>query len=83
VAYSKTSWVDRMVQYPNRFTKSSETPTQVTLAADPGVVTNAGTPISASNLNKIEQGLYDAHIAADAALVARNLYAYKNMGGSL
>ena len=58
--YSKTTWVDRNVQFPNRFTKSNESGTSVDLAANPGTVTNAGTPLSASNLNKIENGIANA-----------------------
>jgi hypothetical protein len=58
--YSKTTWVDRNVQFPNRFTKSNESGTSVDLAANPGTVTNAGTPLSAANLNKIENGIANA-----------------------
>ncbi|QYR20795.1 hypothetical protein KZ483_24045 [Paenibacillus sp. sptzw28] len=61
MAYTKTNWLDRAVQFVNRFTKSNETSTSVTLTADPGTVTQAGTPINASNLNKMEQGIFDAH----------------------
>lgn len=61
MAYTKTTWQDRLVEYPNRYAKSGETGTSVTLTADPGTVTQAGTPISAANLNKIEQGIADAH----------------------
>lgn len=68
--YTKTNWVDRLVEFANRFTKSNETATSVTLTADPGVVTEAGTPLSAANLNKIEQGIADAHTTAEAALPA-------------
>lgn len=55
--YVKTTWVDRLVQFPGRFTKSNETSGSVTLAADPGTVTAAGTPISAANLNNMENGI--------------------------
>lgn len=58
--YTKTTWVDRLVQFPNRFTKASETSIGVTLTADPGTVTQAGTPISAANMNKIENGIANA-----------------------
>lgn len=39
-----------------------------TITQSPGTVTQAGTPINAANLNKMEQGIYDAHVTADAAL---------------
>lgn len=70
MAYTKTTWKDRLVEFSNRFTKSNETATSVTLTPDPGTITEAGTPLSAANLNKIEQGIYDAHVTADAALPA-------------
>lgn len=62
--YIKTVWQDRAVQYPNRYDKSGETTTQVTLVANPGTVTQAGTPINATNLNNIEQGILDAQLGA-------------------
>ncbi|MBD0381278.1 hypothetical protein [Paenibacillus sedimenti] len=68
MAYTRTNWVDRLVQFANRFLKSNETSTSVTLTADPGTVTQAGTPLSAANFNKMEQGIYDAHVTADGAL---------------
>lgn len=57
MAYTKTTWVDRVVQYPNRYDKSGETSSQVTLTASPGTVTTAGTALNATNLNKIENQL--------------------------
>lgn len=61
MAYTKTEWKDRIVQYARRFTKSGETSTEVTLTPSPGTVTEAGTAIAADKLNKIEQGIADAH----------------------
>jgi hypothetical protein len=68
VAYTKTVWVDRAVAFFNRFTKSAETSTSVTLTQDPGTVTQAGTPTNATNLNHMEQGIFDAAATADAAV---------------
>ena len=59
-----TTWTNRQVQFPSRFTKSGETATTVTLTASPGTVTQAGTPISALNMNRIEQGVFDAQLLA-------------------
>ncbi|MDD9266045.1 hypothetical protein ACFPES_03265 [Paenibacillus sp. GCM10023248] len=39
-----------------------------TITQSPGTVTQAGTPLNAANLNKMEQGIYDAHVTADGAL---------------
>lgn len=65
MAYTKTTWKDRLVEFANRFAKSNETATSVTLTPDPGTITEAGTPLSAANLNKIEQGIADAHSSID------------------
>lgn len=90
MAYNKTVWTDRIAQYPNRYTKQNETSTQVTLVADEGVVTSEGTFVNANLLNKIEDGVYSAHTTADSSLsiantslVTRNIYSYKNIGGTL
>jgi hypothetical protein len=55
MAYSKTSWVDRVVQYPTRYKDQNNT--QYTFTPDVGTVTQAGTPVNASNLNKVESEL--------------------------
>lgn len=60
MAYTKTTWVDRVVQYPNRYTKTSESTSSVTLTPDFGTVTAAGTPVNAAHLNKIEAGIESA-----------------------
>lgn len=56
MAYTKTTWADRTVQYPNRFTRTSDG-TYDTLTPAPGTVTTAGTPITASALNNLETGV--------------------------
>lgn len=65
MTYSKTTWLDRVVQYPNRYSKTGETSLEVTLTASPGTVTQSGTAVNASNLNKIETGVSDAHTDND------------------
>lgn len=64
MSYNMTTWQDRVVEFPNRYTKSGETSTQVTLALNPGTVTQIGTAVNATNLNKIEQGIFDAQLLA-------------------
>lgn len=76
MAYTKTTWVDRIVQFANRYTKSNETSTEVYLTQSPGTVTQSGTPVNAINLNKMEDGIFYASVSA-------NIYQYKNIGGSL
>jgi hypothetical protein len=60
--YSTTSWVNRQVEFPFRYDKSGETANVVTLTPSPGTVTEIGTPISSSNLNKIEEGIFNAQL---------------------
>lgn len=62
--FTQQTWTDRNVQFPNRFTKSAETSSTVTLTASPGTVTNVGTPISSNNMNRLEQGVFDAQLLA-------------------
>lgn len=75
MAYTKTTWLDRAVQYPNRYTKTGETASEVTLTANPGTVTQTGTAVNATNLNKLETGVFEAHREND------NLYVLSVMGG--
>ena len=63
--YTKTSWVARVGTALNRFLKSNESSGSVELTADPTGVSTAGTPFTADNMNKIEQGIYDAHVGLD------------------
>jgi hypothetical protein len=67
MAYTKTTWTDRAVQFPGRYLKSGETTGAVTLVESPGTITQAGTPVNAANMNNIETGLSDAHEALHAA----------------
>jgi hypothetical protein len=62
--YETNVWKNRTVQFPNRFTKSGETATSVTLVANPGTVTEAGTAISSNNMNRMERGIFDAQLLA-------------------
>lgn len=75
MTYTKTIWADRVVQYPYRYAKSNETTTEVYLQASPGAVTTAGTSVNATNLNKVETGLYDESVEND------NQFAIMAMGG--
>jgi len=65
MAYSRTNWVARVGTALNRFLKTNETSTEVELTNDPTGVTTAGTPFTVANMNKIEQGIYDAHVLID------------------
>ena len=56
MAYTKQTWVDRVVQYAKRFTYTDDG-TYLQLTSAPGIITDAGTPIDASHLNHIEDEL--------------------------
>jgi hypothetical protein len=47
MAYIKTTWADRQIQYPGRFTRTSDG-TYDTLTPAPGTITQSGTPITAA-----------------------------------
>ena len=63
--YTRTNWVARVGTALNRFLKTNETSTEVELTNDPTGVTTAGTPFTVANMNKIEDGIYDAHVVLD------------------
>jgi hypothetical protein len=66
MAYTKTNWTARQGTNLNKFTKSADTATSVILVNSPDSITQAGTPFSVENMNKIEQGIYDAHAGISA-----------------
>ena len=61
MAYEKTVWQAREGEGLNDYLKQNETPARVTLINDPVSITSPGVPFSTANMNKIEQGIYDAH----------------------
>ena len=65
MAYTKTNWLARVGTALNRFLKTNETSTEVELTNDPSGVSVPGTPFTVDNMNKIEQGIYDAHVGLD------------------
>jgi hypothetical protein len=56
--YTKTTWKDRSVQYPNRYTDESSN--VKTFTPSPGTVTEAGTTVTAQRMNNIEDGIANA-----------------------
>jgi hypothetical protein len=59
MTYSRTDWKDRIVANPNAYLKQNETAGDVELIPNPGVVTEAGTPLNAANMNNIEDGILE------------------------
>ena len=66
MAYVKKTWVDRIVQYPSRYTDESSN--VKTFTPSPGTITAAGDPVNAGNLNHIEQGIFDKADVIDYAV---------------
>lgn len=58
MAYKPDTFKDRAVQYPHRYTTDSGE--QVTLERDPGDVYEEGTPVNASALNRLANGVWNA-----------------------
>ena len=65
MAYIKTTWKDRLVERPNTFDVVENPDGSITLIPKTGVVTDAGTPVNAANLNKLEDATA-AHLAETA-----------------
>ena len=55
IAYIKTVWSDRAVQFPRRY--RDQLNNQYTFTPDEGTITNAGTPSTATRLNNLENGV--------------------------
>lgn len=60
MAYTKYTWTDRLVQYPNRY--KDQNLVQYTFTRDEGTVTSEGSFVNASRMNNIENGIYDLDI---------------------
>ncbi|MEK4006103.1 C1q-like domain-containing protein [Paenibacillus sp. FSL H3-0333] len=58
MAYDKTVWKDRVVQRPRTYIESANADGSITHIPSEGSITEVGTPVNASNLNKIENELY-------------------------
>ena len=71
MAYTKTTWVDRNVQYPNRYQDQSLN--TYTFTPSPGTVTQAGTDITAARMNNIENGIENALVTLKRKLAIISL----------
>jgi hypothetical protein len=57
VAYTKVNWKARQGIRLNKYAKTEETPNSVILVNAPEQITEEGTPISAENLNNMDEGI--------------------------
>ena len=59
--YEKTQWLDHVAEYPDRFKETANPDGTVTLIPHEGEVIQQGTPMSATNFNKMEEGIFQAN----------------------
>lgn len=57
MAYIKTTWVDRNIQYPGRYSEVDGGGGIKTFTPSPGTITQAGTTVTAARMNNIETGI--------------------------
>lgn len=55
--YERTIWKNREVEYPRRFIITDNGDGTVTIEPSPGNIIEPGTPITAENMNNIEEGI--------------------------
>ena len=62
MTYTKTIWRDQLVERPKTYEFSNNQDGSVTLIESFGNVTELGTPVNATNMNHIENGLADTDV---------------------
>jgi len=75
MAYTPTQWKDRVVEKPRTYRMQDNGDGTITLIPEPGTIYEPGTPVNATNLNKIENGLQAAAATADGAASAISTHA--------
>lgn len=78
MTYKKTIWKDRVVEKPNTFRQVENPDGTITLYPVTGQVIEKGTPISATNLNKIEDGIEKLGSELDNMITLRLLTDIEN-----
>ena len=88
MSYTKTVWKDQNVQKPRTYTMRDNGDDTITLLDAFGTITEIGTPVNASNMNHIENGIkdLDTNKANDTAVVhiagAENITGQKTFTGT-
>ncbi len=65
MAHKRTKWVDHVVARPNTYKEVANADGTITHQDASGEVVQQGTPISATNLNKLEEALQHYAVAFD------------------
>ncbi|MEG2412384.1 MAG: hypothetical protein RSA29_10535 [Clostridium sp.] len=81
MAYTKTVWKDRIVEKPRTYDVTNNLDGSITLTPKSGLITEEGTPISASNMNNIEDGITKASVIEDT--VTKEKYRWGIENGSV
>ena len=68
MAYTRTNWKDHVVERPRTYTEASNDDGSKTFTPAPKTVLQQGTPQSATNFNKIEEGLQHCSVALDQVI---------------
>lgn len=80
MAYKKTLWKDRVVEKPNTYRSVENPDGTITLYPITGQVIEKGTPVSAANLNKIENGIVELNEQLDNKANKNEIFTMANMG---
>lgn len=80
MAYEKTLWKDRVVEKPNTYRSVENPDGTITLYPITGQVIEKGTPVSAANLNKIENGIVELGEQLDRKANLNSIFTMANMG---
>lgn len=78
MAYKKTLWKDRVVEKPNTYRSVENPDGTITLYPITGQVIEKGTPVSAANLNKIENGIVELNEQLDTKANEKDLEVERN-----
>lgn len=65
MAYIQTDWKDHVVEHPKTYTVQDNGDGTYTYEDAPGEIVRQGTPMSATNFNKIEEGVGGSSMMAD------------------
>ncbi|NLV58672.1 MAG: hypothetical protein GXY67_07860 [Clostridiales bacterium] len=73
MAYDRIKWTDEAVERPNTWRETTNADGSITHTKSPGTVMQAGTPVNATNLNHIEEGLQHCGVAYDLLAVTTQM----------
>lgn len=63
MAYKRTNWQDHVVERPRTYTEVTNSDGSKTYTPAPGEILQQGTPQSATNFNRLEEGLQHTNVA--------------------